>query len=77
MAYNLPVIDILLVRMTSDSIRPPEKRYNYSNAITGLVRLIREEGTKGLFRGLEANVVRSHFVSLSRYSSLNTNGEID
>ncbi|KAH9921397.1 dicarboxylic acid transporter [Fomitopsis serialis] len=51
--------DILLVRMTSDSIRPPEKRYNYSNAITGLVQIIRSEGAGGLFRGLGTNAVRA------------------
>ena len=51
------MVDILLVRMTSDNVRPPDQRYNYSNAVSGLFRLIREEGTKGLFRGLEANVV--------------------
>ncbi|KAH9836594.1 mitochondrial carrier [Rhodofomes roseus] len=51
--------DILLVRMTSDSIRPPEKRYNYSNALTGLVQLVRSEGVRGLFRGLGTNTVRA------------------
>lgn len=54
-----PRLDILLVRMTSDSIRPPEKRYNYSNAINGLVQLVRHEGVGGLFRGLETNMVCS------------------
>lgn len=55
--------DIILVRMTSDSIRPPEQRYNYSNAITGLVTLIREEGFKGLTRGLGVNMVRVAAIS--------------
>lgn len=47
----------MLVRMTSDLIRPPEKRYNYSNAFAGLVHLIREEGFHGLARGLGTNMV--------------------
>ncbi|KAG6919554.1 hypothetical protein DXG01_004217 [Tephrocybe rancida] len=47
--------DILLVRMTSDSIRPPEKRYSYGNALTGLISLIKEEGVRGLARGLIPN----------------------
>lgn len=51
--------DILLVRMTSDSIRPPEKRYNYSNAITGLVTLVKSEDVRGLFRGLGTNTTRA------------------
>lgn len=51
--------DILLVRMTSDSIRPPEKRYNYRNALTGLVDLVKVEGVTGLFRGLGTNTIRA------------------
>lgn len=52
------MVDILLVRMTSDINRPPEKRYNYSNAIGGLIELIKSEGVRGLFRGLGTNTVR-------------------
>lgn len=55
--------DIVLVRMTSDSVRPPETRYYYSNAISGLVRIVKDEGVKGLFRGLPANMV---WLSLGR-----------
>jgi solute carrier family 25 (mitochondrial dicarboxylate transporter), member 10 len=54
---SILVLDVLLVRMTSDTIRPPEKRYNYSNALTGLVSLIRSEGTMGLMRGIGTNTV--------------------
>lgn len=50
--------DVLLVRMTSDSIRPPEQRFNYSNALSGLVSLTRNEGWKGLTRGIGTNTVR-------------------
>ena len=50
-------LDILLVRMTSDSVRPPDKRYGYSNAFTGLISLIKEEGLRGLARGLTPNMV--------------------
>lgn len=55
--HNKLLADILLVRMTSDSIRPPEKRYNYRNAITGLISLVKEDGQKGLARGLGTNTV--------------------
>lgn len=44
--------------MTSDSIRPPEKRYGYRNAVIGVINLIREEGFRGLARGIETNTVR-------------------
>jgi dicarboxylate transporter 10 len=51
--------DVLLVRMTSDVLRPPEKRYNYPNALTGLVSLLRSEGMRGLTRGVGPNVIRA------------------
>jgi dicarboxylate transporter 10 len=47
--------DILLVRMTSDAIRPPDQRYAYRNAFSGFVSLIKEEGLWGLTRGLGTN----------------------
>jgi dicarboxylate transporter 10 len=50
-------VDILLVRMTTDSVRPPAERFGYSNAITGLVTLSRTEGLEGLMRGASANTV--------------------
>lgn len=56
---NLTPEDIILVRMTSDSTRLPEQRYNYKHAIDGLVKLVKEEGLKGLTRGLTPNTVRT------------------
>lgn len=61
--------DILLVRMTSDSIRPPEKRYNYRNAITGLISLVKEDGQKGLARGLGTNTTRAVLMNTSQVGS--------
>lgn len=52
------VLDIVLVRMTSDLIRQPDKRYNYSNAVAGLISLIKSEGLHGLARGIGTNTVR-------------------
>lgn len=49
--------DVLLVRMTSDSLRKPADRYLYKNAFDGLIRLVREEGVAALGRGLGANTV--------------------
>ena len=59
--FSQAYLDIILVRMTSDLIRSPEKRYNYSNALAGLVHLVKEEGTLGLFRGLGTNTVCRNF----------------
>ncbi|KIK26495.1 hypothetical protein PISMIDRAFT_94600, partial [Pisolithus microcarpus 441] len=62
---------ILLVRMTSDSLKRPEQRYGYRNALTGLVNLLNEEGVKGLCRGLGTNTARAVlmnvYVALPRY----------
>lgn len=55
---NTPSLsDIVLVRMTSDLVRPPDKRYNYSNAISGLISVVKTEGVTGLARGLGTNTV--------------------
>jgi len=61
--------DIMVVRMTSDLIRPPEKRYNYSNALAGLVHLIRDEGVHGLARGLGTNSFRAILMNASQVGS--------
>lgn len=59
MYWDVNAPDVLLVRMTSDTLRPPEQRFNYSNALTGLVSLARNEGLGGLFKGVGTNTVRS------------------
>ncbi|KAL1747320.1 mitochondrial carrier domain-containing protein [Schizophyllum fasciatum] len=61
--------DVLLVRMTSDTVRPAEQRYNYSNAISGLVRLVKEEGAQALGRGLGTNVTRAILMNASQVGS--------
>ncbi|KAI0825231.1 dicarboxylic acid transporter [Trametes gibbosa] len=61
--------DILLVRMTSDFVRPPAERYNYSNALSGVVRLVRDEGVHGLFRGLGTNMTRAVLMNGSQVCS--------
>lgn len=55
--------DILLVRMTSDSLRPANDQYRYRHALDGLVRMVREEGPRVLARGLAANTVSHPFIS--------------
>jgi solute carrier family 25 (mitochondrial dicarboxylate transporter), member 10 len=59
------VLDILMIRMTSDSVRPPEKRYSYPNALSGLVTLIKEEGIRGLARGVGTNTTRAVLMNAS------------
>ncbi|CAL1696692.1 unnamed protein product [Somion occarium] len=64
--------DILLVRMTSDSIRPPEQRYGYSHAFHGLTCILREEGVRGLFRGLGTNTTRAILMNVGSYDVFKT-----
>jgi len=61
--------DIVLVRMTSDSIRPPDKRYGYPNAVVGVINLIREENFRGLARGIGPNTVRAMLLNASQVGS--------
>ncbi|KAI0719116.1 mitochondrial carrier [Cerioporus squamosus] len=61
--------DILLVRMTSDFVRPPEERYNYRNAVSGLATLVKEEGVHGLFRGMGTNLTRAVLMNGSQVGS--------
>ncbi|KAK0557504.1 hypothetical protein OC846_000492 [Tilletia horrida] len=61
--------DILLVRMTSDANLPPSKRYNYSNALVGLVRMAREEGLSSYARGLLPNTVRAVLMNASQLAT--------
>ncbi|KAG8737920.1 Mitochondrial dicarboxylate transporter [Ceratobasidium sp. 428] len=61
--------DVLLVRMTTDEVRPPKERFNYKNAVDGLIRLVREEGVSALGRGLSANVTRAVLMNCSQLAS--------
>jgi len=61
--------DIVLVRMTSDSTRPAETRFNYRNAPHGLVSLIKGEGAKSLSRGMATNTTRAVLMNTSQVGS--------
>lgn len=64
--------DILNVRMQNDQTLAPEKRRNYKHAIDGLLRMMREEGTKSLFRGVTANCARGVLMTASQLASYDT-----
>ena len=61
--------DILLVRMTSDVNKKPAERYNYPNAISGLLRMTKDEGVSSLFRGLGPNTVRAVLMNASQLAT--------
>ncbi|SJX61751.1 probable DIC1-Mitochondrial dicarboxylate carrier protein [Sporisorium reilianum f. sp. reilianum] len=61
--------DIVLVRMTSDVNKPRAERYGYPNAVSGLVRMTRDEGVASLFRGLAPNTVRAVLMNASQLAT--------
>lgn len=61
--------DIVLVRMTSDINKKPAERYNYSNALAGLYRMVKSEGIPSLFRGVAPNTVRAILMNASQLAT--------
>jgi len=61
--------DVLNVRMQNDLSLPPEQRRNYKNALDGLARMIREEGTNAMMRGLVANTSRGVLMTAGQLAS--------
>ena len=55
--------EIGLVRMAADSKMPTEQRRNYKNIVDCVVRIAREEGPKGLWRGASPTVTRATLLS--------------
>ncbi len=51
-------MDVALVRMQADSMRPAATRRNYNNVFNALLRIGREEGLLGLYGGLAPNILR-------------------
>lgn len=55
--------EVILVRMCADAAKPSAERFRYSDAVTALYRITREEGPRVFGRGLSANIVRSVLMS--------------
>jgi dicarboxylate transporter 10 len=58
--------EVILVRMCADAAKPAAERFGYSDAMTGLYRIGKEEGVRVFGRGLSANVVRSVIMNVSQ-----------
>jgi len=61
--------DIVLVRMTTDSVLPPEKQRGYKNALDGVIRIVRDEGASALMRGIVPNTVRAILMTSSQMAT--------
>jgi solute carrier family 25 (mitochondrial dicarboxylate transporter), member 10 len=64
-AFGNPV-DVVMVRMQNDAKQPPHLRRNYKHALDGLYRVIKEDGFKGLTRGIVPNVNRAILMNASQ-----------
>lgn len=59
--------DIMNVRMQHDAALPAAERRNYPNAISGIARMVREEGwSQSLFRGVWPNSGRAVLMTASQ-----------
>jgi dicarboxylate transporter 10 len=54
--------------MCADAAKPSAERFQYSNAVSGLYRIGKEEGVRVFGRGLFANIVRSVLMSKAPWS---------
>lgn len=58
--------DIVNIRMQNDTQLPVAQRRGYKNALTGLTTIIKQEGFKKLFTGLEPNLIRGCLMTASQ-----------
>ncbi|KXZ55742.1 hypothetical protein GPECTOR_2g1292 [Gonium pectorale] len=61
--------DLTLIRMQADSTLPPEQRRNYKGVGDAFVRIVREDGVGGLFRGATPTVVRAMALNMGMLAS--------
>lgn len=55
--------EVVLVRMCADGAKASGRRFSYQNALSGLVRIARDEGVKTFGKGLVPNIARSVLMS--------------
>ncbi|NXQ65842.1 DIC protein, partial [Quiscalus mexicanus] len=60
--------DMVNVRMQNDMKQPPDQRRNYSHALDGMYRVLREEGVKKLFSGASVASLRGALVTVGQLS---------
>lgn len=61
--------DLTLIRMQADATMPPEQRRNYKGVGDAFIRIVREEGVSGLFRGAVPTVTRAMALNMGMLAS--------
>mmetsp|Transcript_22264 Transcript_22264/g.61550 ORF Transcript_22264/g.61550 Transcript_22264/m.61550 type:complete len:302 (+) Transcript_22264:139-1044(+) len=61
--------DLTLIRMQADSTLPVEQRRNYKGVGDAFVRIVREDGLGGLFRGATPTIVRAMALNMGMLAS--------
>ncbi|KAG9496465.1 hypothetical protein J7337_013053 [Fusarium musae] len=61
--------DIVNVKMQFDMSRPVAERRNYQHAIDGILRIVKTEGFRSLYRGVSTNAVRAFLMNSSQLAS--------
>ncbi|KAF5838254.1 mitochondrial substrate carrier [Dunaliella salina] len=61
--------DLTLLRMQADNTMPVEQRRNYKGVGDAFVRIVREDGVGGLFRGAGPTIVRAMALNMGMLAS--------
>lgn len=61
--------DLALVRMQGDALLPPERRRGYRGITDAVVRIVKEDGVAGLWRGSAPTMLRAVFLNMALLST--------
>lgn len=67
-AGGLIELELVMVRMCADAVKPVDARFGYKHALDGIYQIARKEGAGQLFRGLGPTVTRSVIMNASQLS---------
>ena len=61
-------LDLTLVRMQADSMKPDGERRNYRGVLDALSRTVREEGFVSLWKGVTPSIMRGMAMNVGQYA---------
>lgn len=61
--------DLTLIRMQADGTAPPAERRNYKGVGDAFVRIVKEDGVAGLFRGAGPTIVRAMSLNMGMFAA--------